>query len=347
MQGLAIVLAAASLGVDYGWQTTDDGALEYIIQIEPELLIALQKGESIVSEIHPDAAGVRRFRIQIGSQPLPRVGKSPQPKPQAPLDAPPEGRPLLPEPPSPAEPPLPDPGSEETKLSPPGKTFVEDGPSPPFTPADPSQPNSSDFPLPNSPPAAGKSTPLPATEPPVPPTEFPIDENAFPVTPAVEAPTEIPTPPLPLPADDLSTPQTKPVRQKLVPVPDPDRQPLDPIPIEPSFPATPDPGPPSVETETNNAATVIPSFADAQLATFTKTGDKPAAPVSLPRTTDSETSSSVAVTKNRPWLLLSVTLLGLLASLGANAYLAYLFVGIQRRYQGLRQQQRFQANEAS
>ncbi|MEC9004439.1 MAG: hypothetical protein VX644_13770, partial [Planctomycetota bacterium] len=187
MQGLAIVLAAASLGVDYGWQTTDDGALEYIIQIEPELLIALQKGESIVSEIHPDAIGVRRFRIQIGSQPLPRVGKSAPPDSQPAIGAPSDDSTLIPEPRSPAEPPRPDPGSEETTSSPPGKTFVEDGPSPPFTPADAAQPNSSDFPLPNNPTAADKSTPLPASEPPVPPTDFPIDETAFPVPPAVEA----------------------------------------------------------------------------------------------------------------------------------------------------------------
>jgi len=337
MQGLAIVLAAASLGVDYGWQTTDDGTLEYIIQIEPELLIALQKGEPIVSEIHPDAAGVRRFRIQIGSQPLPRVGKSPQPDPQTPIDAPSKGSPLT------AEPPLPEPGSEETTSSPTGKTFVEDGPSPPFTAAAPSQPNSSDFPLPNSSPAAGNSTPPPATEPPVPPTDFPIDESAFPATPAVEAPVEIPAPPLPLPADELSTPQTKPVRQKLVPVPDPDRQPLDPIPLESSSPPASVPATHPLQNEPKNEATVIPTFSDTQLATFTKTGVQPA--TTAPRATASEPSSSADTIEDRPWLLLSVTILGLLASLGANAYLTYLFLGIQRRYQGLRHQQRLPTNE--
>ena len=35
MHGLALLLAAASVGVDYGWQPGPDGALEYIIQLDP------------------------------------------------------------------------------------------------------------------------------------------------------------------------------------------------------------------------------------------------------------------------------------------------------------------------
>jgi len=339
MQGLAIVLAAASLGVDYGWQTTDDGALEYIIQIEPELLIALQKGEAIVSEIHPDVAGVRRFRIQIGSQPLPRVGKSPQPDLQTPTD------PLTSGLSSPVEQPLPDPDPEETTSSPPVKTFVEDGPSPPVTPLNPSPPNSTDFPLPNNPLPPGKSSPLPEAE--LPPTDFPIGETDFPVTPARQAPARLPSAPLPLPADDLAAPQTTPVRQKLVPVPDPDRQPLDPIPSESPFPNSPVPTNNPLQNEAGKAATAIPTFGGTQLATFNKTGDKPVSKAKAPLTSASDTSSSGEVADPRPWLLLSVTILGLLGSLGANAYLVYLFLGIQRRYQGLRQQQRLPANETS
>ena len=83
MHGLALLLAAASVGVDYGWQPDADGVMEYIIQIEPELITALQKGEAIISEVHPDATGVRRFRIQIGNGPLPRISK-----PTSPLVAP-------------------------------------------------------------------------------------------------------------------------------------------------------------------------------------------------------------------------------------------------------------------
>ena len=345
MQGLAIVLAAASLGVDYGWQTTDDGALEYIIQIEPELLIALQKGEAIVSEIHPDAAGVRRFRIQIGSQPLPRVGKSSHPDTETPTDPRSAADPLTPEPSSPAKTPLPDNNTVESTLPPPDKTFVEDDPAPPFAPLKPSQPDSSDFPLPDNTPPAGNSSPLPEAE--LPPSDFPIGETDFPATPAREAPVAIPSAPLPLPTDHLTPPKATPVRQKLVPVPDPDRQPLDPIPSESSFPSRPLPTNNSLQNEADNSATAIPTFGGTQLATFNKTGEKPAVKAAAPRTIASNPSPSADIPQRRPWLLLSVTILGLLGSLGANAYLVYLFLGIQRRYQGLRQQQRLTANELS
>lgn len=72
MMHCALLLSAASLGVDYGWQHTDDGSLEYIIQLEPALLEALAAGEPILSEVHPDARGVTRFRILVGSDQLPR-----------------------------------------------------------------------------------------------------------------------------------------------------------------------------------------------------------------------------------------------------------------------------------
>jgi hypothetical protein len=72
MNGLAIMMTMAVLGVDYGWQPSTDGQLEYIIQIEPALLESMKQGEKIVSEIHPDARGARRFVIQVGTGDLPR-----------------------------------------------------------------------------------------------------------------------------------------------------------------------------------------------------------------------------------------------------------------------------------
>ncbi len=74
MNGIAVLLALAAVGVDYGWQPGADGQLEYIIQIEPASLEALKSGRDITSEIHPDARGVRRFRIHYGTGSLPRVG---------------------------------------------------------------------------------------------------------------------------------------------------------------------------------------------------------------------------------------------------------------------------------
>ncbi len=92
MNGLALLLAASALGVDYGWRPHEDGGLEYIIQIEPEVFASLENGGDILSEIHPQARDVRRFRIRIGRGPLPREGgelalaADDGPLPPAPLD---------------------------------------------------------------------------------------------------------------------------------------------------------------------------------------------------------------------------------------------------------------------
>jgi len=74
MNCLLIMLASSVPGVDYGWQPMNDGRLEYIIQIEPELLQLLADGEEITNVIHPDVKGVRRFRIRVGREALPRRG---------------------------------------------------------------------------------------------------------------------------------------------------------------------------------------------------------------------------------------------------------------------------------
>jgi hypothetical protein len=72
MLQVAVLLAATSLGVDWGVQRQDDGQLEYVIQIEPALLDALKRGESITSRVDPRVIDVRRFRIQVGTGELPR-----------------------------------------------------------------------------------------------------------------------------------------------------------------------------------------------------------------------------------------------------------------------------------
>lgn len=67
-----LMLSMALFGVDTGWQTLPDGQAEFIIQIEPDLLEALKEGQEITSEIPADLQRVRRYRIMIGDQPLPR-----------------------------------------------------------------------------------------------------------------------------------------------------------------------------------------------------------------------------------------------------------------------------------
>ena len=73
MNGAAILLVTATLGVDFGWKALPNDEVEYIIQIEPALLESLENGEPIASELMPEVRGnVRRFRVQIGNAPLPR-----------------------------------------------------------------------------------------------------------------------------------------------------------------------------------------------------------------------------------------------------------------------------------
>lgn len=78
MNGISLLLAALALGVDYGWQPTNDGQLEYIVQIEPVTLIALREGQEIISQIDPQVRYVRRFRIRVGTDMVPRRGNPPQ-----------------------------------------------------------------------------------------------------------------------------------------------------------------------------------------------------------------------------------------------------------------------------
>ena len=73
MAHFTLLVLAGTMAVDYGWTAQPNGQLEYIIQIEPALVEGLHQGEQVVSEIHPDARGVTRFRIQVGDQPLPRT----------------------------------------------------------------------------------------------------------------------------------------------------------------------------------------------------------------------------------------------------------------------------------
>lgn len=75
MYGVALMLTMATLGVDYGWQPGEDGQMEYIIQIEPELVDTLREGKvDLLSEIPPELQGVKRFRIRVGKGPVPRKG---------------------------------------------------------------------------------------------------------------------------------------------------------------------------------------------------------------------------------------------------------------------------------
>lgn len=72
MNALALILATAAVGVDYGWHRTAEGEWEYIIQIEPGLVETLVNGQALVSQMPAELRGVRRFRVQIGEGEIPR-----------------------------------------------------------------------------------------------------------------------------------------------------------------------------------------------------------------------------------------------------------------------------------
>jgi len=72
MLAIPLLLAASTLGVDYGWRRTADGQWEYIVQVEPALLQNLVEGESIVSTMPSEMDGVRRVVLKVGTETLPR-----------------------------------------------------------------------------------------------------------------------------------------------------------------------------------------------------------------------------------------------------------------------------------
>ena len=294
MHGLAILLAAASVGVDYGWQPTDNGDLEYIIQIEPELIRALQNGEALISEIHPAVSGVRRFRIQIGTAPLPRLGKPTRPAGTGDLSLP----------------------NHFPRIS----DFRDELPS---APAEATR--NSTFQLTDD--TGAKPNDLP------PILSFPGETQPLePLTATTAAaPPEQPlSAPRPLPDSiPFKTANSLP-SQSPTPIPDPDAssRPLNPLPLPTSQALR--------GNERRDKANSAGPVHSAQQAAF---HEKPAVANKKARSSKGSSQKLGPAAPQRPWLLFSLTMLGLLASLGANAYLGYLLLGINRRYQDLREDQ--------
>ena len=78
---MIICVAVATLGIDAGWQRMPDGGMEYIIQLGPQDLEAMRRGEPLGSDIPPAAGDVRSYRVIFGTGPLkkepPPAGKIP------------------------------------------------------------------------------------------------------------------------------------------------------------------------------------------------------------------------------------------------------------------------------
>ncbi len=72
MSGNILCIAAAVLAIDAGWQPLPGGGVQYLIQIEPEMLDTLRSGGAIESDIPPQVKNVRAYRITVGRKELPR-----------------------------------------------------------------------------------------------------------------------------------------------------------------------------------------------------------------------------------------------------------------------------------
>jgi len=78
MCGALLFFAIAATGVDHGWQPLPYGGVEYLIQIEPELIDTVKR-DGIASDIPPHLKDVRSYRITIGREKLPRTGSTKKP----------------------------------------------------------------------------------------------------------------------------------------------------------------------------------------------------------------------------------------------------------------------------
>ncbi|MEN6449782.1 MAG: hypothetical protein ABFC96_04745, partial [Thermoguttaceae bacterium] len=78
---MAICFVAAVLGIDVGWERLPNGGTEYVIQLDRQALESLRAGESLGSDIRPEAGEVRAFRITLHAGQLRRESPPPKPKP--------------------------------------------------------------------------------------------------------------------------------------------------------------------------------------------------------------------------------------------------------------------------
>src|ERR1043166_5310651 len=70
--GYVLAIASTAGAVDFGWTELPDGGIEYIFQVEPELISTFES-EGFTSEI-PRNLDVRRISVRVGRQRLPHQG---------------------------------------------------------------------------------------------------------------------------------------------------------------------------------------------------------------------------------------------------------------------------------
>jgi len=82
MQSAILGVSLCLLGVDVGWRPIETGGVEYIIQIDPQELNLIRR-EGAESSVPVDVKDIRRHRIVIGTDKLPRIAPPPE-RPSAP-----------------------------------------------------------------------------------------------------------------------------------------------------------------------------------------------------------------------------------------------------------------------
>jgi hypothetical protein len=99
MIGTILCMAATALGVQYGWEPSDAGGLEYIVQIDRESLKNLEKGIPLRSDFPRNLQGLQTIRFQVGDKKPPCIALSlpilPTPTQPIELANNPGGKPLL------------------------------------------------------------------------------------------------------------------------------------------------------------------------------------------------------------------------------------------------------------
>ena len=65
MNGLMLLMSLAAPGVEYGWQTTPQG-LEYIVQIEPQVVQSMIEGRDVYSVVPENITNIDRIRLHQG-----------------------------------------------------------------------------------------------------------------------------------------------------------------------------------------------------------------------------------------------------------------------------------------
>jgi hypothetical protein len=123
----AIALAmAATTGIEVGWQPTEDGKVEYILQLDAAAIEVLEGGDVFTSDIPSNVQDVRRLQISIGTRKLPRkLPPKKAPPPIAAAETPREPAKFTPD--ETAQPLVP-PGEGGTKLAKGGAKKSADGP---------------------------------------------------------------------------------------------------------------------------------------------------------------------------------------------------------------------------